>query len=265
VGLRAQALSDRRVAAHRAPGGCPESDAVRRLEGGRRSGRAAQWPRTGLLPDTAAVALLPPLRRSFYARDSRRVAADLIGCRLVHRLESGERLAVRLVEVEAYLGDGTDPAAHSHRGPTPRNQTMFGPPGRLYAYRIYGLHTCVNVVCGARGQGAAVLLRAAEPLEGLEVMRQLRGLPDEAAPELLTRGPARLAQALGLTLAHDGHSLLRGSLRLHPPADEDRPDPIQTGPRVGISQARDLPYRYFEGGSRWVSAFRSGGRTGRRS
>lgn len=208
--------------------------------------------------------LHPPLRRSFYARDSRRVAADLIGCRLVHRLASGERLTVRLVEVEAYLGDGSDPAAHSHRGPTPRNRSMFGPPGRLYAYRIYGLHTCVNVVCGAPGQAAAVLLRAGEPLEGLAAMRRHRGLPDESAPTLLTRGPARLAQALGLIFEDDGLSLLRGRLTLHPPSgqghDRERAGPIQRGPRVGISQAQALPYRFFEAESPWVSAFRNGGR-----
>jgi DNA-3-methyladenine glycosylase len=175
-------------------------------------------------------------------------------------LASGERLVVRLVEVEAYLGDGSDPAAHSHRGPTPRNRTMFEAPGRLYAYRIYGLHTCVNVVCGAPGQAAAVLLRAAEPIEGLETMRRLRRLAREADPRLATRGPARLAEALGLALGDDGRSLLRGRLTLHPPAGGRPGGRIQTGPRVGISQARDLPYRFFEADSPWVSAFRDGAR-----
>jgi DNA-3-methyladenine glycosylase len=212
------------------------------------------------LADTEDMPLDAPLRKSFFARDSRQVAADLIGCRLVHRLDSGERLIVRLVEVEAYLGDGSDPAAHSHRGPTPRNQTMFGPAGRLYAYRIYGLHTCVNIVCGTPGQAAAVLLRAGEPKEGLESMREHRGLAANAAPRLLTRGPARLAQALGLELAHDGRSLLRGALTLHPPPREEGPPRIRTGPRVGISQAKELPYRFYESESPWVSAFRDGGR-----
>jgi DNA-3-methyladenine glycosylase len=187
------------------------------------------------------------------------VAADLIGCRLVHRLDSGERLSVRLVEVEAYLGDGSDPAAHSHRGPTPRNQTMFGPPGRLYAYRIYGLHTCVNVVCGTGDQAAAVLLRAAEPLGGLPEMQRRRGLDPESDPRLIARGPARLAQALGLSLEHDGQSLLRGALTIHPPDAEAAPGRLATGPRVGISQARNLPYRFFESESPWVSSFRPGG------
>jgi DNA-3-methyladenine glycosylase len=209
------------------------------------------------------VRLGPALPRSFYERDTRQVAADLVGCHLVHRLDSGARLVVRLVEVEAYLGDGSDPAAHSHRGPTARNRTMFGPGGRLYAYRIYGMHTCVNVVCGRPGQAAAVLLRAAEPLEGLATMRRQRGLASDAAPEQIARGPGRLAQALALALEHDGRSLLRGALTLHP----RRPEPpirIRSGPRVGISQARELPYRFFEAESRWVSPFRTGGRPRRR-
>jgi DNA-3-methyladenine glycosylase len=210
------------------------------------------------------MALAAPLRKPFYARDSRLVAADLVGCRLVRRFDTGERLVVRLVEVEAYLGDGSDPAAHSHRGPTPRNRSMFGPPGRLYAYRIYGMHVCVNIVCGTPGQAAAVLLRAAEPIEGLETMRQRRGLALDADPRLLTRGPARLAQALGLEIADDGTSLLRGPITLHPAADEEPAQAIARGPRVGISQATELPYRYFVEGSPWVSAFRAGRTGGRR-
>jgi DNA-3-methyladenine glycosylase len=203
--------------------------------------------------------LAKPLRKAFYARDSRTVAADLIGCRLVHRLESGERLVVRLVEVEAYLGDGSDAAAHSHRGPTPRNRTMFGPPGRLYAYRSYGIHTCVNVVCGAPGQAAAVLLRAGEPLEGLDRMRSLRGLPRGARPARIAAGPGRLAEALGLRLDHDGLSLLAAPLTIHPPdPDATRTILIDAGPRVGISKATDLPYRYCERDSPWLSTFRSG-------
>lgn len=226
-------------------------------------------PRAGV-DDTRGVArsaLGKPLPRRFFARDSREVAAELIGCRLVHRLPSGERLVVRLTEVEAYLGDGSDPASHAHPGPTPRNRTMFGPPARLYAYRSYGLHTCVNVVCERDGHAAAVLLRAAEPLLGAARMAALRGLPADAPPTRLTVGPGRLAQALGLTLDHDGTSLLRGALTLHPP-DAVRTAAVETGPRVGITKAAALPYRYFEAAppdatrrrSPWVSAFRSGGR-----
>lgn len=211
-------------------------------------------------PDTGDVRLSRPLPRRFYARDARAVARDLIGCRLVHRFADGTRLVARLVEVEAYLGDGSDPASHAHRGPTPRNRSMFGPPGRLYAYRSYGLHTCVNVVCAPAGEAAAVLLRAAEPIEGLTRMRALRALADDARPALLTSGPGRLGQAMGLTLEHDGATLLRAPLTLHG-RDPDRPaPPVEQGPRVGISRATDLPYRYFEAESPWVSVFRSGTR-----
>lgn len=212
------------------------------------------------LPDTPGMPLLQPLRRAFFARDCRLVAAELIGCRLVRRLESGERLVVRLVEVEAYLGDGSDPASHAHRGRTRRNQTMFGPPGRLYAYRSYGVHTCVNIVCGVSGKAAAILLRAAEPIEGLARMRSLRGLPADARRQHIARGPGRLAQALGLELDDDGRSLLRPPLTLHPPAPGSDFARIERGPRVGITKASALPYRFFEAESPWVSPFRQGGK-----
>ena len=167
---------------------------------------------------------------------------------------------VRLVEVEAYLGDGSDPASHAHRGPTPRNRTMFGPAGRLYAYRSYGVHTCINIVCGVSGRATAVLLRAAEPLEGLAHMRALRGLPSAAKDELIARGPGRLAQALGLQLDHDGQSLLRPPLTVHAPAPGEDKIQVERGPRVGITKASSLPYRFFEADSPWVSAFRRGGK-----
>jgi DNA-3-methyladenine glycosylase len=186
------------------------------------------------------------------------VARELLGCRLVHRLGSDRRIVVRLVEVEAYLGDGSDAASHAHRGPTPRNRTMFGPAGHLYAYRSYGIHTCVNVVCAEPGRAAAVLLRAAEPVEGIESMRRARGLDEDAPLGQLARGPGRLAQALSLGLEHDGQNLLKGVLTLHPPAKDTPAVAIEQGPRVGISQAADLPYRYFERDSAWVSGFRAG-------
>ena len=215
-----------------------------------------------LFPDTSGVPLAKPIRQAFYARDCRIVAADLIGCRLVRRFETGERLVVRLVEVEAYLGDGSDPASHAHRGITPRNRTMFGPAGRLYAYRSSGIHTCINSVCGVPGRATAVLLRAAEPLEGLARMRALRGLPADAKNEMIARGPGRLAQALGLGLAHDGQSLLRPPLTLHAPARGPDTIHVEQGPRVGITKAAGLPYRYFEADSPWISPFRRGGKRG---
>lgn len=206
-----------------------------------------------------------PLARSFYARDARTVAADLIGCRLVHRLPDGTRLVLRLVEVEAYLGDGTDPASHAHRGQTERNRAMFGPPGRLYAYRSYGIHTCVNVVCRPTGEGAAVLLRAGEPLHGAERMHALRGIARDAPIRAVASGPGRLAQALGLTLVHDGASLLRGALTILPRAADTPSTRVANSPRVGITKAAELPYRYFDAASACVSAFRSGGRSRRQA
>lgn len=198
------------------------------------------------------------LTRAFFARPASEVARDLVGAILLHRLPDGRRVGGRLVELEAYLGDGSDPSAHSHGGPTPRNQPMFGPPGRLYAYRSYGIHTCANVVCEPKGIGAAVLFRALEPVGDLAAMRELRGLAMDANPRDLARGPGRLGQAMGFTLGHNGTSLLRGRIALHaPPADAPRAI-VAAGPRVGISEAAELPYRFFEVDSPWVSPFRPG-------
>lgn len=200
-----------------------------------------------------------PFAQGFYARDARAVAADLIGCRLVHRLPDGERLVLRLVEVEAYLGDGSDPASHAHRGPTARNRSMFGPPGRLYAYLSHGIHTCVNVVCDAEGIGAAVLLRAGEPTCGEDRMRRHRGpIARRGGRRAIASGPGRLATALGLALADDGRTLLRGALTILPPEESAPPARVATGPRVGITKAADLPYRYFDPESDCVSPFRPG-------
>ncbi|MFK7894824.1 MAG: DNA-3-methyladenine glycosylase [Myxococcota bacterium] len=208
-----------------------------------------------------------PLPQAFFARDSVIVAQELIGCRFVHRLEDGERLVVRIVEVEAYRGDGSDAASHAHGGETPRNQTMFGPAGRLYVYRSYGIHTCVNVVCATPGYAAAVLLRGAEPLEGQGRMRALRGLAADAKEPALTRGPGRLGQAMGLRLDQDGVSLLRPPLTLHAPPSGEPAARVESGPRVGITKAAALPYRFFEADSPFVSPFRAGksGKAGRAS
>jgi DNA-3-methyladenine glycosylase len=204
------------------------------------------------------------LTRSFFARPCLEVAADLVGRVIVRVLPDGSRLAGRLVEVEAYLGDGSDSSSHSHRGPTPRNRSMFGPPGRIYAYRSYGVHTCINVVCEAQGRGAAVLLRAFEPLEGNLVMRELRGLADERSPREIARGPGRLAQALGFGLEHDGASVLRGAITLRGAAAGLPPLRVATGPRIGISKASELPYRFYAAENPWVSPWRGGAPRGRR-
>ena len=186
-----------------------------------------------------------PLEREFYRRDPRAVAPELLGKVVV----AGERQA-RVVEVEAYCG-AEDPAAHSYRGRTPRNATMFGPPGRLYVYFSYGMHWCCNPVCGDDGEGVAVLLRALEPLEGLEAMRVDRGgVPDRD----LCRGPARLCQALGITRAMDGADLVTGDRGLTIVDDGTAPpDEPAVGPRVGITRGAESPWRWWVPGSPWVS------------
>ncbi|HXG77172.1 MAG TPA: DNA-3-methyladenine glycosylase [Gaiellaceae bacterium] len=150
-----------------------------------------------------------------------------------------------IVETEAYAPD--DPASHAFPGPRRRNATMFGPPGRLYVYRSYGLHWCANVVCGPEGVGSAVLLRALRPTAGLERMRARRGVADELA---LCSGPGRLTQALGITGEHDGLPLDRPPFVLLPPVGEP---PVVAGPRVGIRKAAELPWRYAVSGSPYVS------------
>jgi DNA-3-methyladenine glycosylase len=150
-----------------------------------------------------------------------------------------------IVETEAYAPD--DPASHSYGGRTRRNTVMFGQPGHLYVYRSYGIHWCANVVCGAEGVGAAVLLRALEPTHGLDTMRRRRGLDD---PELLAAGPGRLTHALGLTGENDGDDLTAPPYVLVAP---DGPVDVVTSSRVGISRAVERPWRYTLGGSRFVS------------
>jgi len=200
----------------------------------------------------------PRFRIAFFARSCLEVAPDLVGAYLVHRLPDGNRLAGRIVEVEAYLGDGSDPGSHSHGGETPRNRAMFGPPGRLYAYRSYGVHTCANVVCEASGRGAAVLLRSLEPLAGEARMRALRGLPGDAPARVIASGPGRLAQALALTLGDDGRSLLRGPISLRPPPPGEARPEIGTSRRVGIQRGAELPYRFYARGHPCVSHPRLG-------
>jgi len=202
----------------------------------------------------------PPLPRAFFDRPSPEVARDLVGALIVHRLADGTRLAGRIVEVEAYVGDGSDPASHAHRGQTPRNRSMFGPPGRLYAYRSYGMHVCANVVCESRGRGAAVLLRALEPVLGAARMRELRGLPASAPERQVASGPGRLAEALGITLAHDGCSLLRGALVLHRAAPGAARARVAASARIGLTKGAEIPHRFFDLESACVSRVRPGER-----
>jgi DNA-3-methyladenine glycosylase len=189
------------------------------------------------------------------------VARSLLGCWVVTEGPEG-RVALRLTEVEAYSGSGVDPAAHSHRGPTPRAAIMFGPPGRLYVYFSYGVHWCANVVVGPEGDGEAVLLRAGEVVAGEELARSRR--PTARSARDLAGGPARLTQALAIGRDDLGTDLLApGSpVRLHRgPA----PSSVSAGPRVGISVATDLPWRFWETGAPSVSVFRAGGKPRPRS
>ena len=172
------------------------------------------------------------------------VAPQLLGVVFAHRSPEGV-VAVRITEVEAYSGDGSDPAAHTHRGPTPRNKVMFGQPGTLYVYFSYGMHWCANVVCSPHGSGEAVLLRAGEVVDGVEVARRRR--PAARRDVDLARGPARLTRALGITGADNGRNLLdpRSAMYLSPRAPIPEKSQVRTGPRVGISKAVDLPWRFW--------------------
>jgi DNA-3-methyladenine glycosylase len=180
------------------------------------------------------------LDREFFGRSVHEVAPDLIGCTLLVDGVGGP-----IVEVEAY--DQEDPASHGFRGETARNRSMFGPPGHAYVYRSYGIHWCLNLVCEEEDVAAAVLLRALEPTQGVEAMRTRRGLDE---PRLLAAGPGRLCQALGVTREHDGLPLDRTPFELR--AREAEPE-IVNGPRVGISRAADLPWRYGLAGSPYLS------------
>jgi DNA-3-methyladenine glycosylase len=187
------------------------------------------------------------LAPGFFARSVHEVAPDLIGATFLVDGVGG-----CIVEVEAY--HHTDPAAHSFNGRTPRNAVMFGPPGHVYVYRSYGIHWCVNFVCEPEGSASAVLIRALAPAAGLAAMRRRRGV---AAERLLCSGPGRLCQALAITGAHDGAPLDRAPFAVFARA---APVEIVAGPRVGITRAADLPWRYGLKGSRLLSRpFRENG------
>jgi DNA-3-methyladenine glycosylase len=180
------------------------------------------------------------LSRAFFRRSVHEVAPDLIGAALLFDGVGG-----RIVEVEAY--HHTEPAAHSFRGPTRRNAVMFGPPGYAYVYRSYGIHWCLNFVCEPEGSASAVLIRAIEPTVGLSAMRRRRGMRDE---RLLCSGPGRVCEALRITAAHNGLAL-----DAPPFALSARTGAIEViaGPRIGITKAVDLPWRYGLKGSRFLS------------
>jgi DNA-3-methyladenine glycosylase len=190
---------------------------------------------------TATPAALPPLLgRKFFARSVHAVAPDLIGATLLVKGVGGI-----IVEVEAY--HHTEPAAHSYNGPTERNAIMFGPPGFVYVYRSYGIHWCVNFVCEAEGSAAAVLIRAIEPTAGIAAMRRRRGLTDIRA---LCSGPGKLCEAMGITHKHNGLALDTPPFEIRAASGTRE---IVAGPRIGITKAADLPWRYGLKGSRYLS------------
>ncbi len=181
-----------------------------------------------------------PLPREFFARTVHEVAPDLIGVTLLVDGVGG-----RIVEVEAY--DEEDPASHGYGGRTPRNAAMFGPPGHAYVYRSYGIHWCLNFVCDVEGRAEAALVRALEPTHGLDAMRARRGVEPERA---LCSGPGKLCQALAVAREHDGLALDEPPFQL---LSRDEAPEIATAPRIGITKATELSWRYLEKGSPYVS------------
>jgi DNA-3-methyladenine glycosylase len=200
-----------------------------------------------------------PIARDFFARHSVEVAPDLLGCVLEHHTADGP-VAVELTEVEAYAGR-SDPASHAYRGKTRRNAVMFGPPGHAYVYFTYGMHFCVNLVClGEEGSASAVLLRAGAVIAGQDLARarRTRGAGTVASRDL-ARGPARLCQALDIDRSLDGADVCAAEspLRVRTGAGTPaRSVKIATGPRVGVSSAAEIPWRFWYEGDPTVSAYR---------
>jgi len=194
------------------------------------------------------------LAKAFYSRDALTVARELIGCLFFYEHPRG-LLGVRLVETEAYRGP-IDPGSHGYRGITPRTEVMYGPPGRLYVYFTYGMHWCANVVCALKGECEAVLLRAGEPVAGIEIMRRFR--PGITHDRLLTSGPARLCRAMGIDKRHNGASLLRGG-KMWCAEDEEtaayRRSEIAQTVRIGLAEGsgHDIPWRFVVPGHPYAS------------
>ena len=183
----------------------------------------------------------PPLTRGFFDRPPREVAADLIGCTLLH-----EGVGGIVVETEAYERD--DPACHAFGGPTARNAPLFGPPGMTYVYLCYGIHSMFNLVTEPDGTAAAVLIRALEPTAGLDAMRERRAVSD---PRALCSGPGKICQALAIELTQTGMDALAEPFRILGPASGGRE--IVAGPRIGLTKAADYPWRYCLAGSPFLS------------
>lgn len=186
----------------------------------------------------------PILKRAFYERETVQVARELLGKVLVHGETAG-----RIVETEAYLG-GDDLASHSARGVTERTRVIFGPPGHAYVYFIYGMYECLNLVAEPAGKAGCVLIRALEPLYGIDVMRLRR--PGARKLEDLASGPGKLTLAMGITRAQNGVDVTRGEFALREPRDAAQIEIVVT-PRIGISECADWPLRFLIGGNRFVS------------
>jgi DNA-3-methyladenine glycosylase len=183
------------------------------------------------------------LDEGFFARSVHEVARDLIGCELLYGGVGGT-----IVETESYHRD--DPACHAYGGPTPRSAILWGPPARAYVYFSYGIHSLLNAVAEPEGEAAAVLIRALEPRRGLAEMRRRRGR--ENARELCS-GPGKLTEALGVGLDDNGRSLLEPPFELRGPVAKSEPVEVLTAPRIGISKAAELPWRFCAAGSRYLS------------
>ena len=188
------------------------------------------------------------LQRDFYrGKDTLEISRLLIGKVLVHESPAGMTTG-RIVEVEAYCGNPNDPACHATKGKTKRNAAMFGEPGRAYVYFTYGMHTCFNVVVQDLDVADAVLVRALEPIDGLILMQRRRGITEK---RLLCSGPGRLCQAFDITLSHNSADLTSPPLYILD--DGYVPAELVAAPRIGISQAKELPWRFYEAGSVFVS------------
>lgn len=222
---------------------------------GRAAARGDDRPHGAL--SGAGTPAAEPLGREFFARPVLEVAPDLLGCRVAATSPRG-RVVVRVTEVEAYAGPG-DPGSHAARGRTPRTAVMFGPAGHLYVYFSYGLHWCANVVTGEDGAASAVLLRAGEVVEGVDLARGRR--PAARSERDLARGPARLASALAITGDLGGHDLVGGDPHVLPPV-EGAARAVATGPRVGVAgpggDGERYPWRFWLAGEPTVSAYRPG-------
>jgi DNA-3-methyladenine glycosylase len=221
------------------------------LEGGRDQ-RVADHEARALPPEGAALTRRR-LPRGFYARPAVEVAPDLLGRTLVRRLPDGARLAGRITEAEAY--EPGDPASHGFRGPTPRNGSMFGVAGHLYVYFTYGNHWMMNVVTRSPGEGSAVLLRAAEPLEGIEIMATSRG---RALPTELCSGPGKLAQAMSVDRSLDGTDLVSGRDVWIEHGTPVPAEAVRSSARVGVRVGLEPQWRFFVAGDPFVSRGRPG-------